>query len=92
MVIQWQWGYYSTEKLLSPLLYSHRRLMITYIMEVAYSGWNVTYLWLWTPFHFVEYPDSKVHGANMGPNWGRQGPGGPHVAIWVVVWYNSVTK
>ena len=25
------------------------------------------------------YPDSKVHGANMGPTWGRQDPGGPHV-------------
>ena len=24
-------------------------------------------------------PDSKVHGANMGPSWGRQDPGGPHV-------------
>ena len=35
------------------------------------------------------YPDSKVHGANMGHIWGRQDPGGPHVgpinfAIWVV--------
>ena len=34
------------------------------------------------------YPDSKVHGANMGPIWGRQDPGGSHVgpmnfAIWV---------
>ena len=32
-------------------------------------------------------PDSKVHGANMGPIWGRQDPGGSHVdpmslAIW----------
>ena len=32
-------------------------------------------------------PDSKVHGANMGPIWGRQDPGGPYVgpmnfAIW----------
>ena len=32
-------------------------------------------------------PASKVHGANMGPIWGRQVPGGPHVgpmnfAIW----------
>ena len=32
-------------------------------------------------------PDSKVHGINMGPIWGRQDPGGPHVgpmdlAIW----------
>ena len=24
-------------------------------------------------------PDSKVHGANMGPIWGQQDPGGPHV-------------
>ena len=36
------------------------------------------------------YPDSKVHGANMGPIWGRQDPGGPHggpmnFAIWVYV-------
>ena len=35
------------------------------------------------------FPDSKVHGANMGPIWGRQDPGGPHVgpmnfATWVV--------
>ena len=34
------------------------------------------------------YPDSKVHGANMGPIWGRRDPDGPHVgpmnfAIWV---------
>ena len=32
--------------------------------------------------------DNKVHGANMGPIWGRQDPGGPQVgpmnfAIWV---------
>ena len=37
----------------------------------------------------INFPDSKVHGANMGPIWGRQGPGGPHVgsmnfAIWVI--------
>ena len=35
-------------------------------------------------------PDSKVHGANMGPIWGQQDPGGPHVgpmnfAIWVPI-------
>ena len=32
-------------------------------------------------------PDSKVHGTNMGPRWGRQNSGGPHAgpmnfAIW----------
>ena len=36
------------------------------------------------------FPDSKVHGANMGPIWGRQNPGESHVgpmnfAIWVVI-------
>ena len=25
------------------------------------------------------HPDGKVHGAYMGPIWGRQVPGGPHV-------------
>ena len=30
-------------------------------------------------FYVWVYPDSKVHGANMGPIWGRQDPGGPHV-------------
>ena len=35
----------------------------------------------------LSHPDSKVHGANMEPTWGRQDPGGPHVgpmnlAIW----------
>ena len=42
-------------------------------------------------YSFKEYPDSKVHGANMGPIWGRQDPGGPHVgpmnfAIWDSTW------
>ena len=29
--------------------------------------------------NIANFPDSKVYGANMGPTWGRQGPGGPHV-------------
>ena len=44
-------------------------------------------------FHIIQmqhYPDSEVHGANMGPIWGRQDPGGPHVGpinfvIWVII-------
>ena len=41
------------------------------------------------PKHTKRCPDSKVHGANMGPVWGRQDPGGPHVGplnfiIWVI--------
>ena len=38
------------------------------------------------------YPDNKVHGANIRSIWGRQDPGEPHVgpmnlAIWVPVHY-----
>ena len=25
------------------------------------------------------FPNNKIHGANMGPIWGGQDPGGPHV-------------
>ena len=28
---------------------------------------------------FYDVPNSKVHGANIRPIWGRQDPGGPHV-------------
>ena len=36
---------------------------------------------------FHTNPDSKVHEANMGPIWGRQDPGGPHVGpINFVIW------
>ena len=43
-------------------------------------------------------PDSKVSGANMGPTWGRQDPGGPYVdlmnlAIWdVAIWDASIDR
>ena len=38
------------------------------------------------------HPNSKVDGANMGPIWGWQDPGGPHVgpmkfAIWALISY-----
>ena len=39
--------------------------------------------------HGFYFHDSEVHGANMGPTWGRQAPGVPRVgpmnfAIWVI--------
>ena len=49
------------------------------------------HLLTWINFNTsMDDPDSKVHGANMGPIWGRQDPGGPHVgpmnfAIWRVI-------
>ena len=41
------------------------------------NGWN--------------FPDSKVHGANMGPIWGRHDPGGPHVGpMNFVIWVHRI--
>ena len=38
-------------------------------------------------YNMEKVPDSKVHGANMGPIWGRQDPGGPHVGpMNFVIW------
>ena len=35
----------------------------------------------------IKHPDSKVLGANMGPIWGRQDRGGPHVGpMNFVIW------
>ena len=35
----------------------------------------------------LNIPNSNVHGANMGPTWGRQDPGGPHVGpMSLVIW------
>ena len=40
-----------------------------------------------SPYVILVNPDSKVHGAHMGPTWGRKDPGRPYVghvnlAIW----------
>ena len=52
--------------------------------NVINSSW-IRWIERWILPHII--PDSKVHGANMGPIWGRQDPGEPHVgpmnfAIW----------
>ena len=37
---------------------------------------------------YYNHPDSKIHGANMGPIWGRQDPFGPHVGPTnLAIWY-----
>ena len=43
------------------------------------------------------FPDSTVYGANMGPTWGWQDPGGTHVgpmdlALWACGLKNIVTR
>ena len=41
----------------------------------------------WRNMQVTKTPESKVHGANMGPTWGRQDPGGSHVGlIKIAIW------
>ena len=53
------------------------------------EGWNLQRnTHVMTLWHGNARPDSKVHGANMGPIWILHDPGGPHVSpmnltIWV---------
>ena len=40
---------------------------------------------------YLDSPDSKVHGANMGPIWGRQDSGRPHVGpMNFAIWENTI--
>ena len=61
--------------------------MLSWMLIISHAFFNRLY-----PFKqdISQHPwYSKVHGASMGPIWGRQDPGGPHVgpmnsAIWDV--------
>ena len=77
-----------------PVLPSHQRqskLPCEIRLFLSSAGWIST-----THNIFMSIPDSKVHGANMGPIWGRQDPDGPHAGpmnfvIWVDnVWYKYI--
>ena len=71
---------------------------ITWILKIRYPHWTkrtttkpYTYFMRFGLICFVLVtPDGKVHGANMGPIWDQQDPGGPHVVhinftIWDVI-------
>ena len=69
---------------------SNWKLYISILMsdQTHWLTWAVCITMLPTSYpYLLTNPDSKVHGANMGPIWGRQDPGGPHgglmnFAIW----------
>ena len=77
-------------------------MLSTGIMVTSLNGkvFHVTgHLWgeftghQWIPL--PKAPDSKVHGANTGPIWSRQDPGGVGpmtFAIWVTRWSLSHVK
>ena len=69
-------------------------------MPPAWRAMDMMELLVWSPTvnlsssYRITCPDSKVHGANMGPIWGRQDPGGSYVgpmnfAIWVSRYFDE---
>ena len=45
----------------------------------VYTHTHTQNTWTWSPLCLQMSPDSKVHGANMGPTWVLSAPDGPHV-------------
>ena len=88
-------------ELLQLMMHFALIVIVNCIKRILYLYWQ---LWEWTIWGVLllpwcvsvwgidtrfSYPDSKIHGTNMGPISGRQDPGGPHVgpmnfAIWVI--------
>ena len=58
----------------------HRLLVSGIVNNLIYTRDAPLTTWLLRKSPFcLWYPDSKVHGANIRPIWGRQDPGGSHV-------------
>ena len=67
-------------------IYHPPELLVVTIDSSSFWSFPISPYWWWNqnipeqPVWYQScYPDSKVHGANMGPIWGWQDPGGPHV-------------
>ena len=80
----------------SVLKFVTRKLIvfITFTRVDLYSHQNLLSISFTSPLKMMHNPDSKVPGANMGPIWGRQDRGGPHVgpmnfAIWELTYMVS---
>ena len=59
----------------------------------VHAGIVLHYVNLGTSYLLNNHPYSKVHGANVGPTWGRQDPGRPHVGLMnFVIWAGQWMK
>ena len=75
-----------------PAIVSTFMIVLTYIDEcfiLTKFCHSVQYFHVSLDLWLRNNPDSKARGANLGPIWSRQDPGGPHVgpmnfAIWVI--------
>ena len=60
-------------------IYTNNKLIIR-LWDWKLKTAQLMCIWCWVCRYMLwSIHDSKVHGANMGPTWGRQDPGGSHV-------------
>ena len=68
--------------------------MLRKVNKLQYMFWSVGVILVpllaYTVYSGIIILFSKVHGANMGPTWGRQNPGGPQVGhVNLASWVNN---
>ena len=65
--------------------------MLSAKLQLICSGFNIITTYQLRYSYYI--PENKAHGANMGPSWGREDPGGPHVGpMNFAVWDHSNTS
>ena len=67
----------------SKLIYLALEPMIQVLLNFSPNIYHDLFAWptqtFWNNTYIINYPDNKVHGANMGPTWVLSAPDGPHV-------------
>ena len=71
----------STAKNTSRSLLCYGVVMVSTVIEYPFVTLEVALHSPLFPNISLNNPDSNIHGANIGPIWGRQDPGGPHVGL-----------
>ena len=83
----------ATEHLI-PSIFLYNKFICCWLSRLPVTKGVLKYHSVLSVTTVIAFPDSKIHGANMGPIWGRQDPDESHVgpmnfAIWVATWLNT---
>ena len=86
---------YTTESFGNNWFYTYTYRASAIACPFVAKSWGKLHDTLLTPASKQHTPESNVHGANMGPIWDRQDPGGSHVGpmnfgIWDPLPYSRV--
>ena len=80
---------YTYSSSMSPMVFSFDEItLVTGLVGFITSKKMSTSIWR----NYLSYPDSKIHGANMGPTCVLLAPGGPHVGPFNLAIRVALTK